>query len=157
MKKLWLYVLLILSLGVNAGVLGTWAVRRYQQYRWEEWMVRTVVKDRAALKQMDQEYAALMLRSDSLRKLIVEPRRRYGELGLEDNPDSLAVAAAIERMVEINLAHWEGMCQLDTRTLPLKRPEHNAKLSPLQREWQKSLDSLLAVDSIEEAAHKEGR
>jgi hypothetical protein len=157
MKKLWLYVLLVLSLGVNAGVLCTWAVRRYRQYRWEERLVRTVVKDRAALKQMDQEYAALMRRSDSLRRLMVEPRRRYGELGLEDNPDSLAVAAAIERMVEIDRARWEGIDQLVIRTQPLKRPEYNEKLSPLQREWQKSIDSLLAVDSIEEAAHKEGR
>jgi len=155
MKHWWLYMMLVLSLGVNAGVLAVYGVRKYRQYRWDEHLVRTMVKNRAALRQLDREYDMHARRSHSLREFHWQARRELGRLALEENPDSAAVEAAIGRMVEVDRSHFSATFDLFRRIRQLERPEYRAKFSRLERQWAKAIDSIRAEDSI--AAAAEGR
>lgn len=158
MKHWWLYMMLVLSLGVNAGVLAVYGVRKYRQYRWEELLARTMVKNRAALRQMDREWDMLDRRFDSLSEFHWQARRELGRLALEESPDSAAVEAAIGRMVEVDRSRFSAMFDLHRRIRQLERPEYLAKISWLERQWAKSLDSIRAEDSIAAAAeNKEER
>jgi Spy/CpxP family protein refolding chaperone len=158
MKHWWVYLMLVLSLGMNAGVLAVYGVRKYRQYRCEEHLVRTMVKNRAALRQLYREGDMLARRSDSLSEFHWQARRELGRLALEENPDSAAVEAAIGRMVEVDRSRFSATFDLFRRFRQLERPEYRAKFSRLDQQSAKAIDSIRAEDSIAAAAeNKEER
>jgi hypothetical protein len=149
-----LYALLVASLAVNAGVLAVFGLRRYRAYRIEQHLVRTWVRDRAALRQLDQLLEASHVVQESLREEKSRARRELGQLGLERNPDSEAVEAALDRLEELSRRQWYATIDLERAFGRLLRPEVHSRLVANELRWA---DSVEAADSAAGRLSKEER
>jgi hypothetical protein len=145
MKRTLLCILLVLSLAVNAGVLGVFLVNKYKDWRWQETYWHNWLKSKAALKTLDSLFAAHASRRESLAEPYWQTRRELGRLALEPHPDSARVEELLSRLAgfdrRVNV-HWLDLV-LGMRAVQL--PERI-------RQWRErselELDSARRADSV---------
>lgn len=96
MKRLWLYILLGASLGLNLGTIGAIAYRRYTRWHYKREFTRHIdYRVRHEVSDLMHEHRAEM---DSLRLEFHNARYELLELGLEDSVDTGEVEFQLDRI-----------------------------------------------------------
>ena len=154
MKQRWLYVLLVLSLAVNAGALGFYGVRKYRDWRHDQQVMSKWFKPGTTWHQLDRLDADLFKSRAPYSDTLHAATREIGLLALEPSPDSARVNAALDRIARARreshrLYHvwWQAY-------LGLYRPER------LELVWslvKVGYDSILQADSGTAVQAKEER
>ena len=98
MKHKWLYVLLVLSLAVNAGALGFYGLKKYQDWRHFQQFQAKWFKPGTSPRQLDRLLADLQKARapafDTMRAAV----RELGLLAIEPSPDPGRVNSALDRI-----------------------------------------------------------
>ena len=150
MKQRWLYAVLILSLAVNAGVLGFYGVKKYRDWRHFQDYVDKWFKPGTNRRQLDRLLSDLdMSRTpvlDTMRTAIKE----LGLLATEANPDAARAGSALDRIERVQReAAW--LRHEHTRALNrLYRPE---KIEFWRKRMQAERDSIVRAESAAAAAN----
>jgi hypothetical protein len=128
MKRRWLFLLLALSLAVNAGVVAVVARERVRMWQIEGRMARDMREGRAGVKKMFKSFDAW----DVVRKPIGEKywpaRAELGRLGLEPRPDSAEVEAVLDRLCAADREQLAATREFNRQHWALYTPEAAAKL-----------------------------
>jgi hypothetical protein len=154
MKQRWLYVLLLLSLAVNAGVLGFYGVRKYTEWRQVQRYLSRGFKPGTTAHQIDRLFDDLKKSRSPYWDTSKAATREIGLLALEPNPDSARLNAALDRIAR---AKREDRRLIDVNWqafLGLYRPE---KLELWRNRVKVEHDSILQADSATAVQPKEGR
>jgi hypothetical protein len=154
MKQRWLYLVLVLSLAVNAGVLGFYGVRKYRDWRQFQQFQGTWLKPGTTPRQLHRPFDELdRTRApyfDTLRTAI----RELGMLALEPNPDSARLNAALDQIARCR-REQSRLLRENMRALHgLYRPE---KLEFWRNRMKVEHDSILRADSGTAVLPREGR
>lgn|GEM_PF-1160110 len=145
MKQKWLlYAVLVLSLAVNAGVLGFYGVRKYQEWRRLREFAAEWFKPGTTRHQHDRLLAefdkARTPTFDTMRAAVKE----LGLLAIEPSPDSERVGAALDRIAGAKREQMRLQRQLMRAWHRLYRPE---KLEFWRKRMQAERDSVLRAES----------
>lgn len=128
MKRRWLFLLLVLSLAVNAGVVAVVVRERVRIWQIEGRMARDLREGRAGVKKMFKLYDWW----DVVRKPIGEKywaaRAELGRLGLEPRPDSARVGAALDRLCAADREQLAATRDFNRKHWALYTPEAAQKL-----------------------------
>jgi hypothetical protein len=154
MKQRWPFFLLVLSLAVNAGVLGSYGVRKYTEWRQIQRYLSKEFKPGTTVHQIDRLSADHLKSRASYSDTLDAATREIGLLALEPSPDSARVNAALDRIARATreshrLYHvwWQAY-------LGLYRPE---RLELLWSLVKVEYDSILQADSATAVQAKEER
>ena len=154
MKQRWPYVLLVLSLAVNAGVLGFYGVSKYRDWRQFRLYASKEFKPGTTMRQLDRLDADLFKSRAPYVDTQNAATREIGLLALEPNPDSARLNAALDRIARAarerhRLYHvwWQAY-------RGLFRPERQEFWRNYSKVWY---DSILQADSATAVQPKEGR
>ena len=154
MRQRWLLAVLVLSLAVNAGVLGFYGVREYRDWRQFQQYQGTWFKPGTSPRQLHRLLADLDRNRAPYFDTLRTATRELGMLALEPNPDSARLNAALDQIArcrrEQSRLLRERMRALDR----LYRPE---KLEFWRNRMKVEYDSILRVDSGEAVQPEEGR
>lgn len=154
MKHKWLYALLVLSLAVNAGALGFYAVKQYNDWRHFRDYQGKLFKPGIKRGQIARLFSDL----DRSRKPWFDTLRLgtkdLGELAEQPNPDSERVNAALSRIAraereQLRLRH-ENMREL----LRLNAPQQVELFRKMVEAYR---DSILRAESAAVAEPQEPR
>lgn len=144
MRQRWLLVVLVLSLAVNAGVLGYIGVKKYQDWRSFERYWRSNMKSRAAGRKALHMLEALDAKRKPAGDAYWEARRRLGELGLEPHPDSASVESTLNRLAWSRRVNESLLADWGREFNRLFAPKQLQRYSLMVRA---TLDSVRQVDS----------
>jgi hypothetical protein len=143
-KQKWLYAILVLSLAVNAGVLGYYGIRKYQDWRRfreyaREWYKPGTTRHQhdRLLAEFDKSRAPTF---DTMRTAIKE----LGLLAIEPDPDSERVNVGLDRIARAKREQFRLLRALMRAHHRLYRPEKIA----FWRKWiETELDSVRGAES----------
>lgn len=128
MKRKWLFLLLALSLAVNAGVAAVVVRERVRMWQIDGRVARDLREGRAGVKKLFKLYDWW----DTVRKPIGEKywaaRAELGRLGLEPNPDSADVEAVLDRLCEADREQLAASRDFGRKHWALYEPEAAARL-----------------------------
>ena len=154
MKNRWLYLVLVLSLAVNAGVLGFYGVSKYRDWRHSQRYVSEEFKPGTTPHQLDRLLADLKKSRAPNFDTLHTATRELGLLALEPSPDSALVNAALDRIAR-STREKSRLQRGHMRALfGLYRPE---KLEFWRGRMKVEYDSILQADSATAVQPKEGR
>ncbi len=154
MKQRWLYVLLVLSLAVNAGALGFYGVKKYRDWRSFQGYQGKWLKPGTTWGQLRRMFADLVKsRAPSLDTLRTATRE-LGRLALEPNPDSARVNAALDAIARSTREGHRLRREHMRALFGLYRPE---QLEFWRGRMKAEYDSILGADSGAAVQPKEGR
>jgi hypothetical protein len=157
MKQRWLYVLLLLSLAVNAGVLGFYGVSKYRDWRQSQrfhWYWSKTFKPGTTVHQVDRLFDDLKKSRSPYWDTADAATREIGLLALEPNPDSARLNAALDRIARAKREDHRLMHVCLQAFLGLYRPE---KLELRRNRFKVEYDSILQADSATAVQPKEER
>jgi len=154
MKQRWPYFLLVLSLAVNAGVLGFYGVRKYRDGRQFHWYWSKTLKPGTTLQQFDRLDADRTKSEAPYRDTLDAATREIGLLALEPSPDSARVNAALDRIARAKREGRRSWYVWMQGFFGLYRPE---KLELWRSKFKVEYDSTLQADSATAVQPKEGR
>jgi hypothetical protein len=144
MKQKWLYAVLVLSLAVNAGVLGFYGVKKYQDWRNFQDYQGKWFRPGTTRHQLDGLFANLMKSRAPWFDTLRTATKELGLLALEANPDSARVGNALDRIAHAQREETR-LLRVNMRELHrLYRPE---KLEVWRKLVQAERDSALKDDS----------
>jgi len=154
MRQRWLLAVLVLSLAVNAGVLGFYGVRKYQDWRRFQRYASKWFRPGTSPRQLDRLLADLERNRapyfDTLRMVT----RELGMLALEPNPDSARLNAALDRIARCTREQSRFLREHMRALHRLYRPE---KLEFWRNRVKIEHDSILRADSGTSAQPREER
>jgi hypothetical protein len=153
-KQRWLYVLLVLSLAVNAGVLGFYGVRKYRDWRHDQQVTSRWFKPGTTRHQLDRLFADLEKSRAPHFDTLHAATREIGLLALEPNPDSARLNAALDRIARATRERHRLMRVCMRALRGLYRPE---KLEFWRNREKVEHDSILRVDSATAVQPEEER
>ena len=154
MKNRWLYLLLVLSLAVNAGVLGFYGVREYRGWRQSQRFANAWFKPGTSWRQLDRLFKELERARAPYFDTLHMAIRELGVLALEPNPDSARLNAALDQIAR-NTREVSRLQRGHMRALfGLYRPE---KLEFWRGRMKVEYDSMLRADSGAAVQPREGR
>jgi len=144
MKNRWLYLVLVLSLAVNAGALGFYGMGKYTAWRQFRRYKGQWFKPGTTRSQLDRMLADLVKSRAPNFDTLHTATRELGLLALEPSPDSALVNAALDRIAR-NTREKSRLQRGQTRALfGLYRPE---KLEFWRGRMKVEYDSILRADS----------
>lgn len=144
MRQRWLLAVLVLSLAVNAGVLGYVGVKKYQDWRSFERYWHNNMKSRAAGRKALHMLEALDAKRKPASDAYWEARRKLGELGLEPHPDSACVESTLSRLARSFRVNESLLADWSREFHRLLAPK---QLQRYSRTVRAALDSVRLVDS----------
>jgi len=154
MKNRWLYLMLVLSLAVNAGVLGFYGMRKYTAWRQFLSYQGQWFKPGTTRGQLDRMLAGFLKSRAPNFDTLHTATRELGLLALEPSPDSALVNAALDRIAR-NTRENSRLQRGHMRALfGLYRPE---KLEFWRGRMKVEYDSILRADSGAAAQSEEER
>jgi len=149
-KHRWLYALLVLSLAVNAGALGFYAVKKYTDWRRYRDYAGKIFKPGTRPGQIARLFSDL----DRTRKPWFDTLRlatkELGELAELTNPDSARVSRAISRIARAQREQQRLRHENMRRLLALNRPE---QVRMFRRMVEANRDSLAQAESAAAAGN----
>ena len=144
MKNRWLYLVLLLSLAVNAGVLGFYGVRKYRDWRQFLSYQGQWLKPGTKPGQLSRLFADFDKSRTPNLDTLRTASRELGLLALEPGPDSALVNAALDRIAR-NTREQSRLQRGHMRALfGLYRPE---QLEFWRGRMKAEYDSILGADS----------
>ena len=154
MRQRWLSAVLVLSLAVNAGVLGSYGVRKYREWRQFQRYWSKAFKPGTTVHQVDRLFDDLKKSRSPYWDTADAATREIGLLALEPNPDSARLNAALDRIARAK-REWQRLRHVWTQAFfGLYRPE---KLELRRNRFKVEYDSTLQADSATAVQPKEGR
>ena len=154
MKQRWPFFLLLLSLAVNAGVLGSYGVRKYRERRQLHWYWSKMFKPGTTLRQFDRLDADRTRSEAPYRDTLDAATREIGRLALGPSPDSARVNAALDRIARAKREGRRSWYVWMQGFFELYRPE---KLELWRNKFKVEYDSTLQADSATAFQPKEER
>ena len=154
MKQKWLYAVLLLSLAVNAGVLGFYGVSKYRDWRQFQRYWSKAFKPGTTLHQLDRLDADRAKSEAPYRDTLDAATREIGRLALEPNPDSARVKAALDRIARAKREGRRSWYVWMQGFFGLYRPE---KLELWRNKFKVEYDSIIGADSATAVQPKEER
>ena len=154
MKQRWFYLLLVLSLAVNAGVLGCYGVRKYREWRQFQSYQGKWFKPGTSPRQLDRLLADLQKSRAPHFDTMRTATRELGLLALEPNPDSVRLNAALDRIARAIREESRLLRENMRAWHRLYRPE---KFEFWRNRMKVEYDSILRADSATAVQPKEGR
>lgn len=144
MKHRWLYAVLVLSLAVNAGALGFYGWKQYQNWRWFQSYRAKTFKTGTTRRQLDRALSDLdMSRApvlDTMRTAVKE----LGLLAIEASPDTARVGSALDR---IERAQREVSRLRHEHTRALNRLFNSTQFEFWRKRMQAEHDSIVRAES----------
>ena len=128
MKRKWLYLLLVLSLAVNAGVVAVVVRERVRIWQIEGRMARDMREGRAGVKKMFKLLDGWNAVKTPIGEKYWPARAELGRLGLEPRPDSAAVEAVLDRLCAADREQLAATREFSRQHWALFKPEAAAKL-----------------------------
>lgn len=154
MKNRWFYPVLVLSLAVNAGVLGFYGVSRYRDWRRYQHVAGKWLKPGTTWGQLHRMFADLVKSQAPNLDTLRTATRELGRLALEPSPDSALVNAALDRIAR-STREQSRLQRGHMRALfGLYRPE---QVEFWRGRMKAEHDSLRGADSGAAVQPKEGR
>jgi len=154
MKQRWLYLVLVLSLAVNVGVLGFHGVTKYRDWRQVQRYLSRGFKPGTTVHQIDRLFDDLKKSRTPYWDTSDAATREIGRLALEANPDSARLNAALDRIARAKREDRRLLYVCNQAFLGLYRPE---KLESWRNRVKVEHDSILQADSATAVQPKEGR
>jgi hypothetical protein len=154
MRQRWLLVVLVLSLAVNAGVLGFYGVKKYRDWRSFQQYQGKWFKPGTSPRQLHRLLADFDKRRAPYLDTLGLATRELGVLALEPNPDSARLNAVLDRISRCKREHSRFRHELTRATFRLYRPE---KLEFWRNRMKPEYDSMVRADSGEAVQAREGR
>jgi uncharacterized protein (DUF58 family) len=151
MRQRWLLAVLVLSLAVNAGVLGFYGVRKYRDWRQFQQYQGKWFKPGTSRRQLDRLLADLDRSRAPYADTQRTATRELGMLALEPNPDSARLNAALDQIARCRREQSRLLHELMRADHRLYRPE---KLEFWRNRMKVEYDSILQADSAT-AVHPE--
>ena len=122
MKQRWLYVLLVLSLAVNAGALGFYGLKKYRDWRSFQGYQGKWLKPGTTPRQLHRMLTDLDRSRAPYADTLRTATRELGRLALEPGPDSARVNAALDAIAR-STREWQRLRHENTRAVhALYRP-----------------------------------
>jgi hypothetical protein len=128
MKRKWLFLLLALSLAVNAGVVAVVVRERVRIWQIEGRMARDMREGRAGVKKMFKLFDDWGVVRKPIGEKYWAARAELGRLGLEPRPDSAEVEAALDRLCAADRQQLAATREFNRECWALYKPEAAAKL-----------------------------
>jgi hypothetical protein len=156
-KQRLLYLVLVFSLAVNAGVLGFYGVSKYRDWRQSQrfhWYLSKVFKPGTTVHQVDRLFDDLKKSRSPYWDTADAATREIGLLALEPNPDSARLNAALDRIARATREEHRLVYVWWPAFHGLLRPE---KLELRRNRFKVEYDSILQADSATAVQPKEGR
>ena len=154
MKQRWPFLLLLLSLAVNAGVLGFYGVSKYRDWRHVQRYLSKGFKPGVTWHQFDRLFDDLKKSRSPYWDTSNAATREIGLLALEPNPDSARLNAALDRIARATREEQRVIHVWQQAFFGLRRPEK-------QELWRNRAkvehDSMLQADSATAVQPKEER
>ena len=154
MKNRWLYLVLVLSLAVNAGALGFYGVRKYRDWRHFQRYASKWFKPGTSTSQLDRLLAELERNRKPIYDTLWDSRRELGRLALEPHPDSVRLNAALDRIARATREEYRLLRVYMRAWHRLYRPE---KLEFWRNRMKVEYDSVLGAESSMAAEPREGK
>jgi len=154
MRQRWLLAVLVLSLAVNAGVLGFYGVRKYRDWRRFQRITNTWFKPGTSPRQLDRLLADLDRKRAPYSDTGRIATREIGLLALEPSPDSARLNAALDRIARTTREEYRLLRENMRALHRLYRPE---KLEFWRNRMKVEHDSILRADSGTAVQPREGR
>jgi hypothetical protein len=154
MKQRLLYLVLVLSLAVNAGVLGFYGVRKYRDWRRVQRYLGKEFKPGTTWHQFDRLFDDLKKSRAPYWDTQHAATREIGLLALEPNPDSARLNAALDRIARATREEYRIMYVWEQAFFGLRRPE---KQELWRNRTKVEYDSMLQADSATAVQPKEER
>ncbi len=114
---------LILSLGLNAGMLAVVGVKAYRDWRRYTEYARNFKDGRASVKRASRMYDEYYESRMAIGRRFPGGRERLGRLGLEERPDSLAVERVLDSLAARSRAFDSLLHDFLGRLLAERRPD----------------------------------
>ena len=154
MRQRWLLAVLVLSLAVNAGVLGFYGVRKYRDWRQFQQYQGKWFKPGTSWRQLNRLWADLDRNRAPYNDTMRVAMRELGMLALEPSPDSARLNAALDQIARCRREQY--------RLLRVLMRAHNQMLRPEKLEfWRNRMkveyDSIVRADSGTAVQPREGR
>jgi len=144
MKQRWPYFLLVLSLAVNAGVLGFYGVSKYRDWRQNQRYLSKEFKPGTTWHQLDRLLKELERARAPYFDTLRMATRELGMLALEPNPDSARLNAALDQIARCTRERFRLHREFIRADFRLYRPE---KLEFWRNRMKVEYDSILRADS----------
>ena len=154
MRQRWLLAVLVLSLAVNAGVLGFYGVRKYRDWRQFQQYQGKWLKPGTTPRQLDRLLANLDRNRAPYFDTLRTATQEVGVLALEPNPDSARLNAALDQIARCTREQSRFLHELTRATHRLYRPE---KLEFWRNQMKVEHDSIVRADSGTAVQPREGR
>jgi hypothetical protein len=154
MKQRWLYLVLVLSLAVNAGVLGFYGVREYRGWRQFQQYQSKWFKPGTPRGQLNRLLADLDRNRAPYNDTMRVANRELGMLALEPNPDSARLNAALDQIARCRREQIRILHEFMRANRRLLRPE---KLEFWRNRMKVEYDSIVRADSGTAVQPREGR
>ena len=154
MRQRWLLAVLVLSLAVNAGVLGFYGVREYRDWRQFQQYQGKWFKPGTSRRQLDRLLADLERNRAPYFDTLRTATRELGMLALEPSPDSARLNAALDQIARCTREPSRFLHELMRATHRLYRPE---KLEFWRNQMKVEHDSIVRADSGTAVQPREGR
>ena len=154
MKQKWLYAVLVLSLAVNAGVLGFYGVRKYRDGRnFQKYASRWLLPGTSP-RQLDRLFSKLERTRAPFFDTLRTATRELGMLALEPSPDSGRLGVVLDRIARATRQNNRFVRDYSRAWHRLYRPE---KFEFWRNRMKVEYDSILQADSAAAVQPKEGR
>ena len=144
MKQRWLYVLLVLSLAVNAGVLGFYGVRKYRDWRHFQQYASKWLMPGTSPRQLDRLFDELERTRAPYFDTLRTATRELGMLALEPSPDSGRLDVVLDRIARATRQNTRFVRNYSRAWKRLYRPE---KFEFWRNRMKAEYDSILRADS----------
>jgi hypothetical protein len=154
MKQRWLYLVLVLSLAVNAGALGFYGVRKYCDWRSFQRYQGKWFRPGSSPRQLDRLLADLQKSRAPHFDTMRTATRELGLLALEPNPDSARLNAALDRIARATREQSRLLRENMRAWNRLYRPE---KLEFWRDRAKAEHDSVLRAESSVVTEPREGK
>jgi hypothetical protein len=154
MKQRWLVAALVLSLAVNAGVLGFYGAGKYRDWRRFQSYAGTWFKPGTSRRQLHRLLADLERNRAPYFDTLRTATRELGMLALEPSPDSARLNAALDQIARCTREPTRLLRENMRALHGLYRPE---KLEFWRNREKVEYDSIVGADSGTAVQPREGR
>jgi len=143
-KHRWLYLLLVLSLAVNAGVLGFYGLEKYRDWRIDQQSMARIFKPGTTRRQVWGALADFEKARAPWYDTMSAATKELGFLAEEPNPDSVRVSNVLDRIARSHREVSRLLHEFERGTTRLLRQDQFELERKMERAY---LDSMLMAES----------